>query len=95
MEAIQAASLASQLATALEQKLLLCEARGIEGFALSDLGRFTEAAVAHAESWRLARMLGNIEREGWAIKRVGDLWEAMAQFDAAIDLSKPIARSGR
>ena len=29
-------------------------------------------------------MLGNIEREGWAIKRVGDLWEAMAQFDAAI-----------
>ena len=29
-------------------------------------------------------MLGNIELEGWTIKRVGDLWEAMAQFDAAI-----------
>ncbi len=29
-------------------------------------------------------MLGNVELEGWAIKRVGDLWEAMAQFDVAM-----------
>ncbi len=29
-------------------------------------------------------MLGNIELEGWAIKRVGDLWAAMAQFDVAL-----------
>ena len=84
VEALQAVSLASRLATRLDQQLLLCEARGVEGLALSDLGRFTEAAVAHAESWSLARMLGNIEREGWAIKRVGDLWEAMAQVDAAM-----------
>jgi hypothetical protein len=83
-EALQAASVASRLATLLDQELLLCEARGVEGLALSDLGRFTEATVAHAESWRLARTLGNIEREGWAIKRVRDLWAAMAQFDVAM-----------
>ena len=33
---------------------------------------------------RLARLIGNIELEGWAIKRVGDLWAAMGQLDAAI-----------
>ena len=84
LEALQAASAASRLATALNQHLLLCDARGVEGLALSDIGRFTEATVAHAESWRLARTLGDIEREGWAIKRVGDLWQAMAQIDAAM-----------
>jgi response regulator RpfG family c-di-GMP phosphodiesterase len=83
-EALKAAIVASRLATVLDQNLLLCNAQGVEGLALSDLGRFTEATVAHAESWRLARMLGSIEREGWAIKRVGDLWEAMAQFDASM-----------
>ncbi len=56
----------------------------MEGLALCDLGRFSEATVAHAESWRLARMLGNVELEGWTIKRVGDLWAAMAQFDVAM-----------
>jgi putative two-component system response regulator len=84
VEALQAASLASRMAAAFGQDLLVCDARGVEGLALSDLGRFTEATVAHAESWRLARALGDFEREGWAIKRVGDLWQAMAQFDAAI-----------
>ncbi len=83
-EALEAASVASRLASALGQKLSVCEARGMEGLALSDLGRFTEATIAHAESWRLARVLGNIELEGWATKRVGDLWGAMAQFDAAM-----------
>ena len=84
VKALQAASLASQLAAGLDLGLSLCEARGIEGLALSDLGRFTESTVAHGESWRLARQLANAELEGWAIKRVGDLWAAMAQFDAAI-----------
>ena len=83
MEALQAASL-HRAGRFVGPNLLLCDARGLEGLALSDLGRFTEATVAHAESWRLARTLGDFEREGWAIKRVGDLWEAMAQFDAAI-----------
>lgn len=83
-KALQAASVASRLASILNQKLSVCEARGLEGLALSDLGRFTDATIAHAESWRLARVLGNIELEGWAIKRVGDLWGAMAQFDAAM-----------
>lgn len=84
VEGLQAASVASRLASALDQGLLLCNAKGVEGLALSDLGRFTEATVAHAESLRLARLIGNIELEGWAIKRVGDLWGAMAQFDVAI-----------
>ncbi len=84
MEGLQAASVASRLATLADENLLLGEAKGLEGLCLSDLGRFTEATVAHGESWRLARMLGNIELEGWAIKRVGDLWAAMAQFDAAL-----------
>lgn len=84
VEALKAASVASKLATLVDHNLLLCDARGVEGLALSDLGRFTEATVAHAESWRLARLLKEVEREGWAIKRVGDLWEAMAQFDTAM-----------
>ncbi|MGZ9074991.1 MAG: HD domain-containing phosphohydrolase [Burkholderiaceae bacterium] len=83
-EALQGASIAARLASLLNQRLSLCDARGIEGLALSDLGRFTEATVAHAESWKLARELENVEREGWAIKRVGDLWAAMGQLDAAI-----------
>ena len=94
VEALQAASVASPLATGSGQQLLLCDARGVEGLALSDLGRFTEATVAHFESWKLARELGNIEREGWAIKRSGDLWGAMAQFDAAmiyLDRSRQLA----
>lgn len=93
-EALQAASVASRLASLLDQRLSLCEARGVEGLALSDLGRFTEATVVHAESWRLARGLGNIELEGWAIKRVGDLWGAMAQCDVAmiyLDRSRQLA----
>ena len=84
VEALTALSVASQLATDLGQDLLLYRARANEGLALSDLGRFSEATVAHAESWSIARTLGNIELEAWVIKRVGDLWEAMAQFDAAI-----------
>ena len=84
MEGLEAASVASRLAALADEDLLLCEAKGLQGLCLSDLGRFTEATVAHAESWRLARMLGNAELEGWATKRVGDLWAAMAQFDVAL-----------
>jgi len=84
LEGLEAASVASRLAALADEDLLLCEAKGLQGLCLSDLGRFTEATVAHAESWRLARMLGNAELEGWATKRVGDLWAAMAQFDVAL-----------
>lgn len=84
LEALQAASRASRLAPAFKQTSLLWRARGMEGVALSDLGRFTEATVAHAECWELARTLGNIELEIWAIKRVAGIWDSMAQFDAAI-----------
>jgi len=91
VEGLQAASVASRLAALADENLLLCEAKGLEGLCLSDLGRFTEATVAHAESWRLARMLGNVELEGWAIKRVGDLWAAMAQFDMALTYLNRVA----
>ena len=83
-EGLRAAFVASRLAALAHEDLLLCEAKGLEGLCLSDLGRFTEATVAHAESWRLSRMLGNIELEGWATKRAGDLWAAMAQFEVAM-----------
>ncbi len=62
-ETLQAASLASRLAIALGQPLLLWKARGMEGVALSDLGRFTEATLAHAECWELARTLANMAFE--------------------------------
>lgn len=83
-EAIDAAAVAARLARVLDHKSLLCEARGLEGAALSDVGRFTEATVAHSESWLLTRELGMIEREIFAMGRVGILYSAMAQWDIAM-----------
>lgn len=80
----QAASLASKLAIALEQKQLLCKARGMEAMSLCNLGRFAESAAAFADVWMLARTLGDVPREVLAIKNVGGLYLAMAQWDVAI-----------
>jgi putative two-component system response regulator len=80
----QAASLASQLAIALEQKQLLCKARGMEAMSLCDLGKFAESAAAFADVWMLARTLGDTQREVLAILNVGGLYIAMAQWDVAI-----------
>jgi putative two-component system response regulator len=83
-EALQAASHAARFAVALEQKLLLCAARGIEGLALSDLGRFAEATVMHAETLSLARELQERGREIWTIIRFGVLCGGMGQVEVAI-----------
>jgi len=83
LQTIRAASLASRLAIALGQKALLCKARGIEGVALCDLGRFGESAAAYAEFWTHACSLKDIEREILAIKNVGGLYFAMAHWDTA------------
>lgn len=80
----QAASLASKLAIALEQKQLLCKARGMEAISLCDLGKFSESAAAFADVWMLARTLKDTQREVLAIKNVGGLYIAMAQWDVAI-----------
>ena len=81
---VQAASLAARLAIALEQNHLLCKVRGIQGIALCDLGRFAESAAAFADSWMQARALGDVQREILAIKNVGGLYAAMAQYDVAL-----------
>jgi tetratricopeptide (TPR) repeat protein len=80
----QVASLASQLAIALEQKQLLCKARGMEAMSLCDLGKVAESAAAFADVWMLAHTLGDTQREVLAIRNVGGLYIAMAQWDVAI-----------
>jgi putative two-component system response regulator len=82
-QTIQAAALASRLAIALEQQQLLCKARGMEGIALCDLGRFAESAAAYVDFWMQARAIGDIAREILAIKNVGGLYCAMAQWEVA------------
>ncbi|HKO69076.1 MAG TPA: HD domain-containing phosphohydrolase [Burkholderiaceae bacterium] len=82
-QTIQAASLASRLAIALEQNNLLCKARGMEGVALCHLGKFAESAAALADFWTQARLLGDVQRETLAIKNVGSLYAAMAQWSIA------------
>lgn len=81
--ALEVASHAARIASAMEQKLLRCVARGIAGLALNELGRFADAAVAHAESWSLAREMGDRRREIAAIINFGQLCGGMGQHRAA------------
>ncbi|MCM3905222.1 MAG: HD domain-containing protein, partial [Pyrinomonadaceae bacterium] len=83
-EALQAASNAARLAVALEQKSLLCAARGIQGVKLGDLGYFAEATVAQVECWSLARALEDRAREIQAITNFGILVGAMGQYEVAM-----------
>ena len=83
-EALHAASHAARVAVALEDKLLLCRARRMEGLALIDLGRFAEATVAQVESWSLARDLGDRKKEILAISGFGGICVGMGQWNVAI-----------
>lgn len=83
-EALHAASHAARVAVAVEDKLLLCRARRMEGLALIDLGRFAEATVAQVESWSLARGLGDRKREILAISGFGGICVGMGQWNVAI-----------
>lgn len=83
-EALQAASQSVRLASALQEKSLLCVARGLQGVALANLGRFSEATVAQADSWSLARDLSDKKAEGIAIQNFGAHCCGMGQFDVAM-----------
>ena len=82
-EALLAGTVAARIATALEHRLLLCRARSMQGVTLRDLGRFNESIVALAETWMLARSLGDAERAVMTIRNIGGLFIAMAQWEVA------------
>ena len=82
-EALLAGTVAARIALALKNQLLLCRARSMQGVTLRDLGRFSEAAVALAETWMLARAIGDVEREVMAIRNVGGVYVGMAQWEVA------------
>jgi HD-GYP domain-containing protein (c-di-GMP phosphodiesterase class II) len=82
-EALLAGTVAARIAIALENQLLLCRARSMQGVTLRDLGRFNEAAVALAETWMLADAIGDVERAVMAIRNVGGVYVGMAQWEVA------------
>lgn len=84
-EALHAVLHAVPLAERLDQPLLLCAARLLEGLALSDLGRYAEAAVAQMRQLSLARDLGETKKEVEAIVNFGTLCGAMGQWKVAIE----------
>jgi len=82
-EALLAGTVAARIAISLENQLLLCRARSMQGVTLRDLGRFNEAAVALAETWMLADAIGDVERAVMAIRNVGGVYVGMAQWEVA------------
>ncbi len=91
----EAASRASQMAITLGERLSLCRARNKEGFALTQLGRVTEATVAQAEAWSLARELGAKEWEVRAIWGFSTICVTMGQWNVALrycELMRVVAR---
>lgn len=82
-QALVTGTVAARIATAGKYQLLLCRARSMQGVAFRALGRFSEAAVALAETWTLARALEDAERTVLAIRNIGGLFMGMAQWDVA------------
>lgn len=83
-EMFQAASLGARMAIAVGDRPLLSRARNKEGFALAQLGRFSEATIAQADAWSLARALGDRRLEMFAIWGFGTICVAMGQWNVAI-----------
>ena len=83
-EMFQAASLGAQMAMAVGDRPLLSRARNKEGFALAQLGRFSEATIAQAEAWSLARALGDRKLEMFAIWGFSTICVAMGQWNVAV-----------
>lgn len=81
---LQAASLGAQMAVAVGDQPLLCRARNKEGFALAQLGRLSEATIAQAEAWSVARALGDRKLEMFAVWGFSTICVAMGQWDVAI-----------
>lgn len=82
-EALLIGTVAARIATSLQDQLLLCRARSMQGVALRDLGRFSEAAVALCETWMLARTLHDVERTILAIQNIAAIFFGMAQWEVA------------
>ena len=82
-EALLAGTVAARIAIALGNRLLLCRARSMQGVTSRDLGRFNEAVVALAETWMLARSIGDVEREVMAIRNVGGVYVGMGHWEVA------------
>ena len=80
----QAASLGARMAIAVGDRPLLSRARNKEGFALAQLGRFSEATIAQAEAWSLARALGDRKLEMFAIWGFSTICVAMGQWNVAV-----------
>ncbi len=83
-EMLQSALLASQVAIAINDRLVLSRGRNKEGVALVRLGRLTEATAAQAEAWSLARELGDKKSELFAVWGFSSISVAMGQWKAAI-----------
>lgn len=83
-EMLQSALLASQIAIAIDDRLLLSRARNKEGIALVRLGRLTEGTAAQGEAWSLARDLGDKKLELFAVWGFSSISVAMGQWTAAI-----------
>lgn len=83
-EALQAASLASRMATTVNDLALLSRARQHEGRALAKLGRFAQATVAQAEAWSIARELEDKTLELNAVWGFSTISVAIGQWSAAI-----------
>ncbi|HKO69014.1 MAG TPA: HD domain-containing phosphohydrolase [Burkholderiaceae bacterium] len=82
-DALLAGTVAARIAITLDDQLLLCRARSMQGVTLRDLGRFSEATAALAETWMLARAMGDVERTILAIQNIAAVFFAMAQWEVA------------
>ena len=83
-EMLQSAVLAARIATAINDRVLLGRARNKQGIALVKVGRLTEATVAQAEAWSLAREAADKDRELHAVWGFSTISVAMGQWKAAI-----------
>ena len=83
-EALESALLASRIASAVDDLLLLARARNDAGMSLARLGRLAEAAIAREEAWVLARRVGNKRMELGAVWGFSTISVAMGQWNAAI-----------
>lgn len=83
-EMLQSAVLAARIATTINDRALLGRARNKQGIALVKVGRLTEATVAQAEAWSLAREASDKEQELHAVWGFSTISVAMGQWKAAI-----------
>lgn len=83
-DALEAASRAAHCAIALKDKALQARARRMEGVALTDLGRFSEAMIVNSDQLSLARELRDKKKEMLAISCCGQVCAAMGQLHAAV-----------